>query len=127
MVNSGSQSGSGIAARVSDPALAEHNKTLRAFADILGRIAQSELVRIDPYAQMIINAIASCNTPMEADELMDKLLVRVGELIAIHTGDHSELHHLTALTGARRRVPITMHAHRSVEDNAPPSRTFMKL
>lgn len=127
----GAGKSSGISTEMLDAALAEHVNTLRAFAHVLQQIAESELIRTDPYAQRIISSVAICSTPMEADELMDKLLVRVGELIAARTGDNSELHHLMALTGARRRMPMNIYANRSVDSDAGddilPSRTFMKL
>lgn len=124
---SGNVNGGGISAGTSDPALDNHRDTLRAFVSIIRDIAAHPLIHSDAYAQRIIHSIAKCTTPIEADELMDKLLVRVGEIIAARTGDNSELHHLMALTGARRRAPMNMHSHRPVEDDALPSRTFMKL
>ena len=114
-----------------DLQLAEHANKLRALAHALGEISSAPWVSSDSAAHAILREIAQSRTPVDVDAHMDRLMIRIGQLIAERTGDNSELHRLAALTGPRARLRLFSHAHVTIETDAHGSsvrpRAFMKL
>ena len=104
---------------------------LTQFRDQLQQICESDLVCSDKEAQHIIIGMIHCQSMMEVDAQMDRLVIRIGELVAERTGDPSELTRLVTQARERGRAALTRHGkqHRfNNDDNAGSSiRTVVKL
>jgi hypothetical protein len=101
------------------------------FRDQLQQICESELVSSDKEAQRIIIGMVHCRNMTEVDGQMDRLVIRVGELLAAKTGDPSELTRLVTQARERGRAALARHSKQhtfSAGDQAGrPARTVVKL
>jgi hypothetical protein len=104
---------------------------LRQFRDQLQQICESELVCSDKEAQRIIVGMVHCGNMMDVDARMDRLMIRIGELLAAKTGDASELTRLVTQARERGRAALTRHSKQhkfGADDQAGPSaRMVVKL
>jgi hypothetical protein len=104
---------------------------LTQFRDQLQQICESDLVSSDEEARRIIIGMVHCQDMTEVDAQMDRLVIRIGELVAERTGDPSELTRLVTQARERGRAALTRHGkqHRfNNDDNAGSSiRTVVKL
>jgi hypothetical protein len=102
---------------------------LTQFRDQLQQICESDLVCSDPEAQRIIIGMVRCHSMTEVDSLMDRLMIRIGELVAARTGDPSELTRLVTQARERGRAALTRHGkqHKFNDDTDRPIRTVVKL
>jgi hypothetical protein len=106
-------------------------EVVRQFRDQLQQICKSELVCSDQEAQRIIVGMVQCRNMTEVDACMDRLMIRIGELLAAKTGDPSELTRLVTQARERGRAALARHSKRhtfSADDEAGRStRTVVKL
>ncbi len=117
--------------RVGPDKISDYAETLRALTNMLREVGANASLRADPDASKLYQRILKSRNPTELDELVDQLMVRVGKLIEERTGDNRELHRLSALTGPRRRLPISNGGYRGDEDDPDdfpaPAKTIMRL
>jgi hypothetical protein len=101
------------------------------FRDQLQQICESELVCSDKEAQRIIIGMVHCRDMTEVDAQMDRLVIRIGELLAAKTGDPSELTRLVTQARERGRAALTRNSKQhkfSTDDNGGScARTVVKL
>ena len=92
------------------------------------QICKSELVASDEEAQRIIISMVHCRDMTEVDAQMDRLLVRIGEVLAARTGDKTEFDRLVNLTRARGRTVFASHAkrHNFAAGDEAPRRKFIR-
>jgi hypothetical protein len=83
---------------------------LTQFRDQLQQICESELVSADKEAQHLIIGMVHCGNMMDVDAQMDRLVIRIGELLAAKTGDASELTRLVTQARERGRAALTRHS-----------------
>jgi hypothetical protein len=102
---------------------------LTQFRDQLQQICESDLVCSDQEAQRIIIGMVRCQNMTEVDAQMDRLVIRIGELLAIRSGDPSELTRLVTQARERGRAALTRHGkqHKFNDDADRPIRTVVKL
>jgi len=94
----------------------------------LQHICESELVASDEEAQRIIINMVHCRSMIEVNAQMDRLVVRIGEILAARTGDKTELDRLVNLMRARGRAAFASNAkrHNFVAGDEAPRRTFIR-
>jgi hypothetical protein len=104
---------------------------LTQFRDRLQEIAESKIVRADTEAQRIIIGMVHCRNMVEVDAQMDRLAMRVGELLAAKTGDATELTRLISPTRANGRAALARHSKQHNfepdDENGRPIRWVTKL
>jgi predicted protein tyrosine phosphatase len=104
---------------------------IRQFRDQLQQICESELVCSDKEAQRIIIGMVHCQNMMEVDAMMDRLVIRIGELVAARTGDPSEMTRLVTQARERGRAALARHSKQhkfsADDETARFTRTVVKL
>lgn len=80
------------------------------FCNLLRQICESELVCADLEAQRIIIGMVHCANMTEVDAIMDRLAIRIGELLAARTGDPSELARLVTQARERGRAALARNS-----------------
>jgi hypothetical protein len=83
---------------------------LAQFRDQLQQICESRLVCSDKEAQRIIIGMVHCQNMTEVDAQMDRLMIRIGELLVAKTGDASELTRLVSQSRERGRAALARHS-----------------
>ncbi len=122
----------GIGASVPAPISVESQNwhdVLTQFRDCLQQICESELVCADKRAQKIILGMLHCKNMTDVNAQTDRLMIRVGELLAAKTGDKTELTRLITKARERGRAALTRsskyHAFRN--DGADEQRVVIKF
>lgn len=80
------------------------------FRNLLRQICESELICADLEAQRIIIGTVDCANMTEVDAIMDRLAIRIGELLAARTGDPSELARLVTQARERGRAALARNS-----------------
>jgi CRP/FNR family transcriptional regulator, cyclic AMP receptor protein len=103
-------------------------RVLTHLRNYLQQICKSELVASDEEAQRIIISMVHCRDMTEVDAQMDRLLVRIGEVLAARTGDKTEFDRLVNLARARGRTVFASHAkrHNFAAGDEAPRRKFIR-
>jgi len=94
----------------------------------LQRICESEAVASDKEAQRIIIGMVHCRTMTDVDGQMDRLIIRIGELLAAKTGDATEFTRLVNRTRERGRAAFASNSkrHNFATDDEAPRRKFIR-
>jgi hypothetical protein len=102
---------------------------LKQFRDQLQQICDSDLVCSDKEAQRIIIGMVHCRNMTDVDAQMDRLVIRIGELLVAKTGDASELTRLVTQARERGRAALARHGkqHKFSDDAGRSLRTVVKL
>jgi hypothetical protein len=104
---------------------------LTQFCYTLQQICESEIVCSDKQAQRIILDMVHCKNMAEVNAQVDRLMMRVGELLVAKTGDKTELTRLVSRARERGRAALTRsskhHAFSNEGEAAGPSRVLIKF
>jgi hypothetical protein len=83
---------------------------LTQFRNYLQQICESKIVKSDKQAQQIILNMVHCRDMAEVNSQMDRLMIRVGMLLAAKTGDKKELTRLISQVRERGRGALTRNS-----------------
>jgi DNA polymerase III delta prime subunit len=103
---------------------------LTRFRNYLQQICESEIVSSDQKAKQIILDMVRCRNMIEINAQVDRLMIRIGELLVAKTGDKTELPRLVSRARERGRAALTRNSkyHAFNEGEAAgPSRVVIKF
>jgi hypothetical protein len=115
--------------------LSVHTQNLRdvlnQIRDHLQQICESKIVCADKPAQQIILDMLPCRNMAEVNVQVDRLMIRVGQLLAAKTGDKTEFVRLLTQARERGRAALTRgskyHKFRDEDEAERPARVLIKF